>query len=108
MGYLGQLMRLLLVEDHEDTSAVMARLLKAAGYSVHVADCVNSALQVAERERFDVVVSDLGLPDGSGLELMRKLLEKQSIGGGCRNVRRVPTAFSSAMPPVLTSLSSSR
>ncbi len=73
--------RVLLVEDHPDTLAAMAQLLEIFGYTVRTADSVASALQVAEGERIDVVVSDIGLPDGSGLDLMRQLLARQPMRG---------------------------
>src|SRR5205823_5859407 len=64
--------RILLVEDHHDTAQTMARLLRGFGYNVRLADSVASALQVAQAEHFDVIISDIGLPDGSGLDLMRQ------------------------------------
>jgi CheY-like chemotaxis protein len=73
--------RILLVEDHADTLAAMAQLLEMFGYTVRTADSVASALQVAEGERIDVVVSDIGLPDGSGLDLMRQLLARRPVWG---------------------------
>jgi signal transduction histidine kinase/CheY-like chemotaxis protein len=65
--------RLLLVEDHPETANVMRRLLTRRGYHVHHADRVATALMLADAEDFDVLVSDIGLPDGSGLDLMRQL-----------------------------------
>jgi PAS domain S-box-containing protein len=73
--------RLLLVEDHVDTSAALSRLLRRAGYQVTVAGDVATALAAAEREPFDVLVSDLGLPDGTGNDLMRRLREKRPVRG---------------------------
>lgn len=73
--------RLLLVEDHDDTAQVIARLLRAAGYQVTVAGCVRQAVVAAEREAFDLVVSDLGLPDGSGIDLMAGLQARYGLGG---------------------------
>jgi signal transduction histidine kinase/response regulator RpfG family c-di-GMP phosphodiesterase len=66
-------MRVLLVEDHEDTNRSLTNLLRRRGYHVHSARSVQSALALAENEQFDVLVSDIGLPDGSGIELMQKL-----------------------------------
>ncbi|HET9228779.1 MAG TPA: response regulator, partial [Thermoanaerobaculia bacterium] len=65
--------RILLVEDHEDTADAMADLLGARGHRVTVARTLAEARASAERESFDLLVSDLGLPDGSGHELMREL-----------------------------------
>jgi two-component system CheB/CheR fusion protein len=73
--------RILLVEDHVDTARVMGRLLTAGGHVVRTAHTCAAALAVAAVEPFDVVVSDLGLPDGSGLDLMRRLQELRPITG---------------------------
>ncbi len=65
--------RILLVEDHADTSAALRNLLLRRGHSVETARDVRSALEVAGRDSFDLVISDLGLPDGTGAELMTRL-----------------------------------
>ncbi len=66
-------LRILLVEDHGDTARIMCRLLSAEGHEVQAAADVASALSLAEKQAFDLLLSDLGLPDGSGLDLMRSL-----------------------------------
>src|SRR5687768_7078035 len=63
----------LLVEDHPDTLRLMSRLLRRQGYAVHEATTCQEALEVAKRERCKVLVSDVELPDCTGLELMREL-----------------------------------
>lgn len=68
----GRGLRILLVEDHVDTGRVIARLLRNAGHVVEYADTAGAALALFERNDFDLIVSDLGLPDMSGLDLMRK------------------------------------
>ena len=66
--------RVLLVDDHEDTLLGMQRLLGRRGYRVVVAHSVAEGLQKAKsEERFDLLISDLGLPDGSGCDLMSAL-----------------------------------
>ena len=65
-------LRVLLVEDHADTARVMARLLRSRGMSVATADTVAGGLRTATAEAFDVIVSDLGLPDGSGHDFLRQ------------------------------------
>ncbi|HYO08782.1 MAG TPA: response regulator, partial [Tepidisphaeraceae bacterium] len=65
--------RILLVEDHPDTARVMGRLLGRSGYLVSVAHSVASALKFAAAGPFDLVISDIGLPDASGHDLMRQL-----------------------------------
>jgi PAS domain S-box-containing protein len=72
---------ILLVEDHEDTARVMRRILESAGYAVGHAGSVSAALDLAERRKFDLVVSDVGLPDGTGLDLMRQLYHTQGLRG---------------------------
>ena len=77
----GAARRILLVEDHTDTRNVMSKLLASFGYRVTAAGTVREALDLSERERFDLLVSDIGLPDGSGTEVMRALKERQQIQG---------------------------
>jgi len=72
--------RILLVEDHEDTADVFERLLRRRGYEVQVANSVQSALAV-DRAAFDVLLSDVGLADGSGLDLMRTLRKTGQVRG---------------------------
>jgi signal transduction histidine kinase len=74
-------LRLLLVEDHEATSTVMIRLLTKRGYDVSAAASIREALLRLQETPFDLLVSDLGLPDGTGHELMEKVRAKQSLPG---------------------------
>ncbi len=74
-------LRLLIAEDHEATSAIMGRLLKRRGYSVTLASTVKLALEILEHTPIDLLVSDLGLPDGTGGELMEKIREKRNLPG---------------------------
>jgi two-component system CheB/CheR fusion protein len=68
---------ILLVEDHADTAEAVAQLLQAIGHRVTVAGTVAEALAAAEAAPFDLLVSDLGLPDGAGHELMRLLASRR-------------------------------
>jgi signal transduction histidine kinase/ActR/RegA family two-component response regulator len=77
-GGVEECLRILLVEDHADTARAMSRLLDDFGWSVRTADSVAGALLAAEVEPFDVLLCDVGLPDGSGLDLMRQLLRRSS------------------------------
>ncbi len=72
---------ILLVEDHTDTARVMTRILQSAGYSVVHAGGVTEACKVAGERRFDLVISDVGLPDGTGLDLMRVLKKQHGLRG---------------------------
>jgi len=64
-------LKVLLVEDNEYTSSAMAQVLEVLGHQVGVATTVAEALALAGSETFDLLVSDIGLPDGSGLEVAR-------------------------------------
>jgi CheY-like chemotaxis protein len=71
-------LQLLLVEDHAPTVAIMAILLEREGFEVSTADSVSEALSLASSRKFDVLVSDLGLPDGTGIDLLRQI---RKLGG---------------------------
>ncbi len=74
-------LQILFVEDHKDTARVLGRILQTAGFDVSHADSLVRARELAQTRRFDLVISDLGLPDGSGLDLMRGLHETQGLTG---------------------------
>lgn len=74
-------LRILLVEDHEDTRYVFQAMLSQKGHSVKCAATGEAALALASSEAFDLVISDLGLPDFSGTELMTILQERYSLRG---------------------------
>lgn len=74
-------MRILLVEDHESTGSVMIRLLKKRGYHPLLASSLSEAFKLAKNNEFDLVISDLGLPDGTGFELMRELKARYDLRG---------------------------
>ena len=69
-------LRLLLVEDHGDTAAVLARLLAQSGHEVKAASTAAEAMKLADEHAFDLVVSDLGLPDMTGYELMKQIKQR--------------------------------
>lgn len=75
-------LRILLVEDHYDTRISMARLL-GRQHHVSTAESAGQALALASRQPFDLVISDLGLPDRSGLDLMRQLRDDHRLQGIC-------------------------
>ena len=73
--------QILFVEDHEDTARVLGRILRNAGFDVSHAGTISEARALAGSRRFDLLISDLGLPDGSGLELMSALRDAQKMSG---------------------------
>ena len=77
----GRRLRILLVDDHTETREGLERLLQRQGYLVESAVDMTSALRAADSQEFDLLISDLGLPDGSGHEVMERLRGRQSIKG---------------------------
>jgi signal transduction histidine kinase/ActR/RegA family two-component response regulator len=73
--------RLLLVDDHHDTCTGMKMMLERRGYDITVAHSADQALEKARSQEFDLVISDIGLPDRSGYELMRELQTTGSVRG---------------------------
>jgi signal transduction histidine kinase/CheY-like chemotaxis protein len=80
-GFALERRRVLLVEDHIDTLRAARALLSELACEVVVASSVREALAAARTQSFDLVVSDLGLPDGNGLELMTHLRERYGLSG---------------------------
>jgi PAS domain S-box-containing protein len=74
-------LRLLVVEDHATTSHVMVRLLSKRGYEVTAASNIQEALALLGKHEFDLLVSDVGLPDGNGRELMEKVRGRFDLPG---------------------------
>lgn len=72
-------MHILLVEDHADTRSSLAKLLDRCGYEVAAAETVHDALLLLENLRFDVLLSDIGLPDGNGLQLVEEAKRRQTF-----------------------------
>ncbi|MGC4075373.1 MAG: PAS domain S-box protein [Nibricoccus sp.] len=74
-------LRLLIVEDHKPTRDVVVRLLRRNGHQVTPTGSVCEAMAAAEKGSFDAVISDLGLPDGTGVELMTQLRDRYGLKG---------------------------
>ena len=73
--------RILLVEDHPTTATLMARLLRKRGHEVKVAHTKADAILAGRAATFDILISDLGLPDGTGYEVMEALRSGTPIVG---------------------------
>ena len=69
-------LKILLVEDHPDTLQCLTKLLKKWGHTVSTAENVKTAQELADGQEFDLLISDLGLPDGSGMDVMRHVKER--------------------------------
>ena len=74
----GQSPRILVVEDHGDTRRVLSTLLDRWGFDVSTAESLKSGLAFVNAKDFDVIVSDIALPDGSGYALVSEAKRRQS------------------------------
>jgi CheY-like chemotaxis protein len=74
-------MRLLLVEDDESSLLTLSRLLSRDGHKIVAVPSVALALAAAAKQPFDLVISDIGLPDGTGVEMMEKLRAQHGLCG---------------------------
>ncbi len=74
-------LRVFVVEDHPSTARGLKMFLELSGYDVEMASDVRSALKMAERIQFDVLLCDLGLPDGTGWHLMQRLRKSGPVFG---------------------------
>lgn len=66
-------LRVFVVENHQDTRALLCLMIEALGHAVVAAETMDQALHALAQEAYDVLISDIGLPDGDGWELMRRL-----------------------------------
>lgn len=80
-GELNLKLRILLVEDHDDTRRVLARLLRHFGYEVALASTVDEALKIVRTQPIDAILSDIGLPDGTGYDVISEAKRTQPLHG---------------------------
>jgi CheY-like chemotaxis protein len=73
--------RLLLVEDNDSTRTALQKLLAARNFDVSAASSIAGAWALVADSKFDVLVSDIGLPDGDGFLLMRELKDRFGMSG---------------------------
>jgi CheY-like chemotaxis protein len=66
-------LRIFIVENHDDTRYLLGLLLEQLGHTVFSATTLGEALEEAPAAACDVLISDIGLPDGNGWELMAQL-----------------------------------
>jgi PAS domain S-box-containing protein/excisionase family DNA binding protein len=69
----GRPLRILLVDDHVDTLKILRRILESDGHSITPAASVREATRAAQSNSFDLLISDIGLPDGTGMDVVRAL-----------------------------------
>ncbi|MEO7600327.1 MAG: ATP-binding protein, partial [Opitutus sp.] len=73
--------RILVVEDHEPTRVALTHLLQRRGFEIASAASATAALREAAQHPFDLVLSDIGLPDSDGFTLMRELRDRHGLKG---------------------------
>ncbi len=73
--------KILLVEDHEDSAAALRRALERRGFRVKMAHSVEAGVETFSKEQFDLLICDIGLPDGTGVDLITRLLKKSPVRG---------------------------
>ncbi|MFC0397120.1 hybrid sensor histidine kinase/response regulator [Paraburkholderia rhizosphaerae] len=79
IGYPAGALSILMIEDHEDTAEVMAQLIRTLGHEVTVVGRVADALAATQTASFDLIVSDVGLPDGTGIDFVRAFRERSDV-----------------------------
>jgi hypothetical protein len=77
----GNSLRVLVVDDHEDTLRILCRLLESLEYQVATAGSAAAALNYVATNEVDVLVSDIGLPDASGHDLLRQVKRIRNVPG---------------------------
>jgi CheY-like chemotaxis protein len=70
---MSTVLRILIIENHEDTASFISLFLKRAGHEVTAVPNAQTALGRDDLASFDVILSDIGLPDVNGWELMKQL-----------------------------------
>jgi CheY-like chemotaxis protein len=73
--------RVLVVDDHYDTCTGMKMMLERRGYQITLAHSAEQAMEKVRAEDFDLLISDIGLPDRSGYELMREVRTSKALPG---------------------------
>ncbi len=94
-------LHILLIEDDPSTLTALTRLLRRNLHEVTTADCVAAAMEAADDRigSFDLIISDIGLPDGNGMDLMRDIQARRAVPaialtgyGEDEDIRRCHTA----------------
>ena len=75
----GKRLRILIVEDHSDTLQALSNLLTHFGHEISTADDAKSARKIIRSKHFDVVLTDIALPDGTGYDLVAEVKRKQPV-----------------------------
>ena len=72
-------LNILMIEDHVDTAEVMAQLIRTLDHDVTTVGRVDDALAATQLQEFDLVISDVGLPDGTGLDFVSSVRRHSQV-----------------------------
>jgi CheY-like chemotaxis protein len=75
-------LRVLLVDDEADSRDLLNLILYSCGADVVLATSAIEALETIRNEKFDVIISDIGMPDEDGFSLIKKIRELSNEEGG--------------------------
>lgn len=70
--------KILVVDDVADVTEMIALFLKHAGFEVTTANSANKALQLSSQAQFDLIISDIGMPEMNGYQLAESLRERRA------------------------------
>jgi signal transduction histidine kinase/ActR/RegA family two-component response regulator len=88
--------RVLVAEDHQDTADLMRTVLQGQGAEVRIVGSIGAALSVLAESDVDVVVSDIGMPDGTGYDLAARVRDGEHTAGRAAPATVAVTAFAGA------------
>jgi CheY-like chemotaxis protein len=84
---LQRMKRILIVDDNLEATEILSRHLKKFGYESEIAYCGAEAMSQLQEAKYDMVISDVRMPNGSGIDLLREIK---------RNVNHIPIILTSA------------
>ena len=64
------MVQILLIDDEEPIRKLLARIIELEGYKVSTASCCSDALQQLRKQQYDVILCDVFLPDGNGVDFI--------------------------------------
>ena len=75
---LNMVSNILIIDDEEKLRSLLARIISLEGFTVYQAGDLRSALKILQKEEFDVVLCDVKLPDGNGVDFAKRIKIKIS------------------------------
>lgn len=85
--------RILLIDDDKDVLRSLENLLKKYGYDVTAIDDSSKAIEVVKKDSFDLVITDVRMPNFNGIETIKKIKKHQDQGGGLKSEFMIITGY---------------